>query len=255
MRVALCISGQPRNINRGVQNILENMKFDFEVFVHAWWDSTKNKSTFKKVLYNGVEDEVSELVNNDWVGSLYDNFDINKILIEKQVQLNVPEILEKRKLKFTNTFGVCSGMYSIYKCNELKKEYEKENSFEYDWVIRTRADFGLSEPLNLSQFDNSIVYAPNDNNHNYGFNDQFAIGSSKNMNIYSDTFLYIKETIDSHNAGIKTAHYCDKPDNVGHEQILQKHLENNEIKFELKNFKNYLFRDKDKRTRIHSIED
>ena len=44
--------------------------------------------------------------------------------------------------------------------------------------------------------------------------------------------------------------YCDKPDNMGHEQILQKHLENNEIKFELKNFKNYLFRDKDKRTRI-----
>ena len=74
------------------------------------------------------------------------------------------------------------------------------------------------------------------------------------MNIYSDAFLHIEKTIESHNSGVKTAHYCDKPDNMGHEQILQKHLENNEIKFELKNFKNYLFRDKDKRTRIHSIE-
>ena len=74
------------------------------------------------------------------------------------------------------------------------------------------------------------------------------------MNIYSDTFLYMKEAIESHNAGIKTAHYCDKPDNVGHEQILQSHLESNSVKFKLLNFKNYLFRDEDKRTRIHSIE-
>lgn len=254
MRVALCISGQPRNIYRGIQNISENMKFDFEVFLHAWWDNDTNKSTFKKVLYNGVEDEVSELVSNDWVGRLYDNFNVNKISIEKQVQLNVPKILERRKLKFTNTFGVCSGMYSIYKCNELKKEYETENNFEYDWVIRTRADFGLSEPLNLSEFDNSFIYAPNDNSHNYGFNDQFAVGSSKNMNTYSDTFLHIENAIESHNTGVKTANYCDKPDNVGHEQILQSHLENNNVKFKLLNFKNYLFRDEDKRTRIHSIE-
>ncbi len=254
MKVALCISGQPRNVYRGVQNILENMKFDFEVFVHAWWDNDSNKDTFKKILYDGREDEVSEPMNNDWVGSLYQHFNVNKISIEKQIQLNVPNILEKRKLKFTHTFGVCSSLYSVYKCNELKRQFEIENNFEYDWVIRTRSDFGLSEPIELNNFDNSIIYAPNDNSHNYGFNDQFAIGSSKNMNIYSDAFLHIEKTIESHNSGVKTAHYCDKPDNMGHEQILQKHLENNEIKFELKNFKNYLFRDKDKRTRIHSIE-
>ena len=36
MRVALCISGQPRNVSRGIENILENMNFEVEVFVHAW---------------------------------------------------------------------------------------------------------------------------------------------------------------------------------------------------------------------------
>ena len=48
MRVALCLSGQPRNVYRGIQNITDNMKFDFEVFVHAWWDSDSNENTFKK---------------------------------------------------------------------------------------------------------------------------------------------------------------------------------------------------------------
>ena len=72
--------------------------------------------------------------------------------------------------------------------------------------------------------------------------------------VYSNVFPNIEDIINSHQEGIYTANYCDKPDNVGHEQILQRHLENNNIKFELRNFKNYLFRDKDKRTRIHSVE-
>ena len=106
----------------------------------------------------------------------------------------------------------------------------------------------------MDELDNSIIYAPDDNSHNYGFNDQFALGSSKNMDVYSNVFPNIEDIINSHLEGIYTANYCDKPDNVGHEQILQRHLENNNIKFELRNFKNYLFRDKDKRTRIHSVE-
>ena len=31
MKVALCISGQPRNAYRGIENILQNMKFNFDV--------------------------------------------------------------------------------------------------------------------------------------------------------------------------------------------------------------------------------
>ena len=147
MKVALCISGQPRNVYRGIQNINDNMKFDFDVFVHAWWDTDSNKKTFKKILYNGVEDEASELMGNDWFGKLYENFNVNKIIVEKQIKLNVPEILERRKLQFTHTFGVCSSLYSIHKCNQLKREFEKENNFKYDWVIRTRSDFGLSEMI------------------------------------------------------------------------------------------------------------
>ena len=112
----------------------------------------------------------------------------------------------------------------------------------------------MIESININDYDKDIIYAPNDNSHNYGFNDQFAIGSSHNMDIYSDVYNNIQNILESHNSGVYTAHYCDKPDNVGHEQLLQKHLENNNIKFELMNFKNYLFRDKDKRTRIHSIE-
>jgi hypothetical protein len=255
MRVALCISGQPRNVYRGFENILQNMKFDFEVFVHSWWDNKSNQNTFKKILYDGREDEVSEIVDNDWIGKLYGSFNVNKVLIEKQKHFDIPEVFEKRKLKFTHTFGVYSSLYSVYRCNKLKRNFELDNGFTYDWVIRTRPDFGLSEPLTLDGLDESIIYAPNDNSHNYGFSDQFAIGSSKNMDVYSGVFPIIENVIESHKSGIYTASYCDKPDNMGHEQIVQRHLENSKIKFELLDLKNFLFRDEDKRTRIHSIED
>ena len=252
MKVALCISGQPRNVNRGIENILQNIKFDFDVFVHSWWDNKSHTKTFKKILFGGRVDEVSEIVQNDWIDKIYEHFDINKILVEKQKQFDIPEVFENRKLKFTHTFGVYSSLYSVYQCNQLKRDFEFENKFKYDWVIRTRSDFGLSEPVNMNKFNSDIIYAPNDNSHRYGFNDQFAIGSSKNMDIYSNVFSNIESIIESHNSGIYTAPYCEKPDNMGHEQLVQRHLDNNNIKFELINFKNFLFRDENKRTRIHS---
>jgi len=245
MNIALCISGQPRNVYRGIENILQNLKFDFDVFSHAWWNNNSNGTTFG---------EASELVKNDWITKMYENFNIKKILIEEQKYFDVPEIFEKRKLKFTHTFGACSSQCSVYKCNQLKKKYESKKNFKYDYVIRTRYDFGLSIPINIDGFDNNFIYAPNDNSHRYGFNDQFAIGSSENMDIYSEVFPNIENILKSHNTGIYTAHYCDKPDNMGAEQMVQRHLENNNIKFKLLDFKNFLFRDEGKRSRIHSIE-
>ena len=35
MKIALCISGQPRNVHRGIENILQNMNFDLDVFCHS----------------------------------------------------------------------------------------------------------------------------------------------------------------------------------------------------------------------------
>ena len=92
MRVALCLSAQPRNVSRGIENVLQFFKFDFDVFSHSWWDNKSHKKTFKKILPdasgfnfdNGVEDEVSELIQNDWISKLYDNFNVKKILTEEQ---------------------------------------------------------------------------------------------------------------------------------------------------------------------------
>ena len=46
MKIALCLSGQPRYLNEGYSGIYENIlsKYSPDIFVHTWWDnSMKNK--------------------------------------------------------------------------------------------------------------------------------------------------------------------------------------------------------------------
>tara|TARA_E500000331_G_C17258181_1_gene714049 strand:+ start:812 stop:1552 length:741 start_codon:yes stop_codon:yes gene_type:complete len=245
MKIAVCISGQPRNVDRGIKNIKEFFKFDFDVFSHTWWDGESDGTNFQTQ---------SDAVNNNWMIEVYENLNVVKLLVEKQKQFNVPKNFKERVIKFANPDMICSQLYSVHTCNKLKKNYEDENNFKYDYVIRTRYDFGVSVPINIEDFNRDIIYAPNDNSHAYGFNDQFAIGSSENMDIYSNVFPNIESIIDSHRDGIYTAHYCNKPDNVGTETILQRHINNNNVKFKLLDFKNFLFRIKNQRSRIHSIE-
>jgi hypothetical protein len=92
--------------------------------------------------------------------------------------------------------NVLSMFYSIEQANNLKKEYEKENNFVYDIVIRSRTDIILQNfNLDLNTLDNKIYY--------YGLNqfmfnniaicnDQFAIGSSEYMNIYSSLYSLLE---------------------------------------------------------------
>ena len=149
MKIALCISGQPRNTNRGIPNILKHLNFDFDVFQHAWWDSNSSKELFIKSNAAKLNDIVSEPVHNDWITSMYQNFNIKKLFLETQVPFKVSNLLEERKAYFANAFNIYSSLYSIYMCNKLKKEYEKQNNFKYDLVIRTRLDFGFSEILDI----------------------------------------------------------------------------------------------------------
>ena len=46
MKIALCLSGQPRYLNEGYAGIYKNIlsKYSPDIFVHTWWDnSMKNK--------------------------------------------------------------------------------------------------------------------------------------------------------------------------------------------------------------------
>ena len=96
-------------------------------------------------------------------------------------------------------------MYSrIYKCNKLKEEYEYNNGFKYDIVIRSRPDLIIKEKIPLKiikNIDKNTIYVPSVNKYDVltsnrfiGTVDQFALGDSDSMNIYADVYNFIYPT-------------------------------------------------------------
>ena len=101
----------------------------------------------------------------------------------------------------------------------LKREYEKENNFKYDWVMLYRFDHVFLIDLNFSKFDNQYIYfrhtnglrAPQQFSHgykgreeclcinkkgNYGvrLQDVFMFSSSENMVKFTTVYSYHQES-------------------------------------------------------------
>ena len=79
-------------------------------------------------------------------------------------------------------------LYSIWKSNQLKKDYENENNIVFDRVIRMRFDSDFEgKELNLKKLP-ECLNIPKGEDWCGGVNDQFALGTSQLMDIYSDLY-------------------------------------------------------------------
>ncbi len=165
-------------------------------------------------------------------------------LMETMVNLYQPKkyIIEPQKYFESDKWGsrlmlgiksdhLCSMFYSIHESNKLKKQYEYENNFIYDWVIRIRFDMAIpSGPLNLNELDNNHLWVATGCFDNVnGYLDSLGYSSSQIMDIYSDTFNHIDYIIGNNpNMGI-----CG-------EYVLRKHIDKNNISvMEIGNHKAY----------------
>lgn len=173
LKIACCISGQPRSYKIGHEYIRKNLLdvYDVDVFYHTWFNDTVDFDEIEH-LY-----EPKNLVVEKPLPNVY---------AEKYPRIPGP--------KFPAYFTV-SAFYSIYTANLLKQQYEKENNFEYDWVVRIRFDYALNGDPDFLTKDNTKLYIPNCRivpERNFG-NDQFAMSSSKNIDKYSSTHTHLDE--------------------------------------------------------------
>jgi hypothetical protein len=210
MKIALCLSGQPRYLEEGFYFIQKYLlsKYKIDVFIHTWWDEDDINKNFKftNIKRNGTYDPES-------LKKIEEFYSPKKMMVEPQI---IFESFEEVNYGGLHPISVPSSFYSLMKSNDLKKEYEKNNKFKYDVVIRCRFDivinnFGLDlEKLNLDKIyvGGEIHYGGQQNVPN----DQFAISSSENMDYYSSVFEMISKY---YKEGFRTF--------VG-EQLLKHHL-------------------------------
>lgn len=203
MRIALCLSGQPRFIKLGYQFIkkylLDNNN-NIDIFLHAWYnpldvDKPYNSAQLYSSGHVGYVEKDTDLF-------LVDNFKPKKYIIEPQIDFseyskNLPNHQNAKKEI------MCSIFYSIFKSNELKKKYELENNFNYDLVVRTRYDLAYFDNINFFDYMDNLNkihvlknYQEDQDMFNSSCNpmpDIFSFSNSKNMDIFSSVFPNMKQ--------------------------------------------------------------
>jgi hypothetical protein len=203
MKVAILLPGQPR-FTPGFDDFLSKLKG----YTTADW--------FVYFTNNNVN-----LVNNKpWatIPSEWENF--KQEWGQQQVQSMLPpnnfvryfeisdadqqEFFEpKNVFQVGHTQYVFKMFYNLYRADQARQNYETDNNFQYDLVIRTRPELGPHSDIDLSKLDiqeNQIIMPNNDWHGDPSANDQFAMGKSKAMSVYGNLYSCLKEYNDN---GIK----------------------------------------------------
>ena len=203
MKIAICLSGQPRFIEKGVENFKKNILNyeNIDIFIHSWFDEN-NKN---------IEFDSSQSYLNFKVGKQNENtLQLFNDLFPKKIKLEKPKNFEELShlpdLPTAKQTKLASMFYSIYEANQLKKQYEQENNFIYDLVIKTRIDINYNEQLDIFKIAKDInknnIFAskkyqecrmndsyPTKSEFYYGsLSDTWFMTSSENMNKCCDIY-------------------------------------------------------------------
>ena len=193
MKIALCLSGLAKGKNDigrdsggiefSINHFRENLfnKYDVDVFVHSWSVN--------------CEDEIHTLFNPK--KAIIENqiiFDSTDIVVgngeEEQIRgkaiangVNPDKALSNYKPPQNSCQQCKSMLYSRKKSIELKREYEVENNFEYDFVLLSRFDVCFFSSFDFENLDKTLFY--------HSHNTDFLVDNVKTK--YNQALIYKKE--------------------------------------------------------------
>ena len=236
MKIALCFSGQPRDIDIIYPFIKQSMLDgnDVDIFAHTWWDPDN-------LSHNSViPDRIHKTFSADAIDRIKTLYQPKRMMVEKpKVWKRKYEVTEKqldegpgwaRDVEGGLEVGkeyLCnmtnSMFYSIMMSNLLKEQYSVDNNIEYDLVVRCRFDFSPHATINFNTItlkeDEILCHSTG---LPYGMpHDWFAIGTTESMNAYSGVYHHINEIIKQ--SIREDGWWCN-------ELHLKHHLRNNNIK-------------------------
>ena len=167
MKIALCLSGQPRSFEKGYEyhkrNLLDH--YDVDVFIHSWY--------YPEEMLDEIE-------------ALYKPKDVSY-----ELPLNINQF---SKYKVGNpqypAYNTGQMFYSVFMSNHICRKYSQTLNVNYDVVIRSRFDFALNVKLPYELTENNYIYVPGcrQNPSHTIANDQFAYGRPNVMNLYTQTY-------------------------------------------------------------------
>lgn len=158
MKLAVCISGIPKNREVCAESIRENLikRFDCDVFLASWESDTSNELEKNFLVTSSAIETFTEehkAIFNSW---------------------NFPHrMLEQHKTP-QNALAM---WYQIAKSNSLRKEHERKTGVKYDACLRIRPDIKLNSiPVFPETIKQNELHIPPPNFWMYfGVNDAFFL--------------------------------------------------------------------------------
>lgn len=211
MRIAVCLSGQLRQWQQGVDNQKwfwttgnwSDIQVDY--FAHTWdysWDRP------------GVSQEYNKRVISQ------EELDLFKTSYE----LKKFEVSSRTQESFRGNDHWSSLFYSLSKSLILKREYEIENNFLYDVVVKSRPDvlFRPTNSFNIPILENNVIHITHGGvmdmeYHMYNVNDILFLGNSASMDKLINLYFYRQEGIQEENIQTKKNIHVMGPGTLMHE--------------------------------------
>ena len=206
MRVAVCLSGQPRNARESFNFIYHNIiePNNADVFFHTYFDP--ENPYMEKIHMDRGECVLDATIVDDLVRlykpkkflvekpkSFYNpNIKATEYRIKRSQELNTHKNWTREEHERHVIKQMMSMFYSIFKANELKETYACENGFAYDYCIRVRFDLIPQLPIFCELINpNALTFQSMGHPDNI-VSDWINIGSNMIMNIFSSTFFHLE---------------------------------------------------------------
>ena len=190
MKIALCLSGQPRGLPKSLQLLKDgilNHNPEVDVFIHSWFDDSCQSIPF----------DSSQPGQSGRVGSWHPQTkELLHELSPKKIKIEPPQpfynFSHLMSLESAVQTKLASMFYSSFECNQLKCEFEWENNFIYDVVIKTRIDISYHAPVIISNIiDDNLktnLYVPEMHQH-MRMSDSYPTKSGTTYSSMSDTWI------------------------------------------------------------------
>lgn len=209
MKIAFCLHGNVGCLYTNKKSFEWSEDIDYRI----------GHSHFKKHIFD-INPQVDVFIHswsNQYEQGIKELYNPKKSLFEKQKEFNA---LGDDKGGTMRKKVTLSRWYSAAESIRLKKEYEEENNFTYDYVISTRFDLVFLKDLDFNLFkDTSLLYVPLNKtfmSHNPRILDYFFFSNSKNMDLYIGglyNFIapnsYLGNRLDSHTDSMTFAKKCN----------------------------------------------
>lgn len=209
MKIALCLSGQPRFVNEVSPFIIKNVceGYDIDVFAHLWFDEDITNNPYK---YGGNGNWVNQRISKTAILDFLSIYKPVNHIVEPSKQFNDAQLKtdycykpngdlvnwskhwkESTEPNYRDRIvnNWISYHYSLTQVNRLKKEHEYKNNFKYDFVVKCRTDTIIKTKLKYENYDPNCVHYTNKlNQPDNMIADWINFGGSGPMDVFMSTF-------------------------------------------------------------------